>query len=159
MEKLFHLKEHGTNVKTEVVAGLTTFLTMAYIIFLNPNVIGKSNPALAALPNTMEDTAVITATCVGAAIGTWLIGWLSNYPMAQAPGLGLNAVFAYTLCLGFGLSPSAALASVFLGGVIFILLTVTGARTAIVDAIPTCLKKAITAGIGLFIAVIGFSNV
>ena len=158
MEKLFKLREHGTNVRTEIIAGLTTFLTMAYIIFLNPSIIGRSNPALAELPNSMEDTAVITATCIGAAIGTWLVGWLSNYPLAQAPGLGLNAVFAYTLCLGFGLSPSAALAAVFLGGVFFIFLTVTGARTAIVKAIPYSLKKAISAGIGLFIAIIGFSN-
>ena len=158
MEKLFKLKEHGTTVKTEIIAGITTFLTMAYIIFLNPTVIGRSNPALANLPGTMEDTAVITATCIGAALGTWLIGWLSNYPMAQAPGLGLNAVFAYTLCLGFGLSAKAALAGVFLGGIFFIILTVTGARAAIVNAIPLSLKKAISAGIGLFVAIIGFSN-
>ncbi len=158
MEKLFKLKENGTNVKTEIIAGLTTFLTMAYIIFLNPSVIGKSNPNLADIPGTMEDTAVITATCIAAAIGTWLMGWLSNYPLALAPGLGLNAVFAYTLCLGFNLSPSAALSVVFLGGLFFIFLTVTGIRTAIVNSIPISLKKAITAGIGLFIAMIGFSN-
>ena len=158
MEKLFKLKEHGTTVRTEIIAGITTFLTMAYIIFLNPTVIGKSNPVLTELPGTMEDTAVITATCIGAALGTWLVGWLSNYPMAQAPGLGLNAVFAYTLCLTFGLSARAALAGVFLAGVFFILLTVTGARKAIVDAIPYSLKKAISAGIGLFVAIIGFSN-
>lgn len=124
---------------------------MAYIIFLNPSVIGHKTTGMA-------DTAVITATCIGAAIGTWLIGWLSNYPMAQAPGLGLNAVFAYTLCMQFGLSAPAALAAVFIGGVVFILLTVTGARKAIVEAIPFSLKKAISAGIGLFIAMIGFSN-
>ena len=158
MEKLFKLKEHGTTIRTEIVAGITTFLTMAYIIFLNPTVIGRSNPALADLPGTMEDTAVITATCIGAALGTWLVGWLSNYPMAQAPGLGLNAVFAYTLCLGFGLSAKAALAGVFLGGIFFIFLTVTGARSAIVNAIPYSLKKAISAGIGLFVAIIGFAN-
>ncbi len=158
MEKLFKLKEHGTTVRTEIIAGITTFLTMAYIIFLNPTVIGKSNPVLANLPGTMEDTAVITATCIGAALGTWLVGWLSNYPMAQAPGLGLNAVFAYTLCLQFGLSAKGALAGVFLAGIFFIILTVTGARTAIVNAIPYSLKKAISAGIGLFVAIIGFSN-
>lgn len=151
MEKLFHLKEHGTNVKTEIIAGITTFLTMAYVIFLNPTVIGHKNTG-------MPDTAVVTATCIGAAIGTWLIGWLSNYPMAQAPGLGLNAVFAYTLCMQFGLSAPAALAAVFSGGIFFIILTVTGARKAIVEAIPFSLKKAISAGIGLFIAMIGFSN-
>ena len=158
LEKLFKLKEHGTNVRTEIIAGITTFLTMAYIIFLNPQVISKANPALADVPGAMEHSAVFTATCIAAAIGTWLIGWLSNYPMAQAPGLGLNAVFAYTLCLGFGLSAPAALAAVFIAGVFFILLTVTGARRAIVEAIPLSLKKAITAGIGLFIAIIGFVN-
>ena len=160
MEKIFQLKKNGTTVRTEIVAGLTTFFTMAYIIFLNPTIIGKSNPAFAAAgyEGAMADSAVFTATCIGAALGTWLVGWLSNYPMAQAPGLGLNAVFAYTLCIEFGLSPSAALAAVFIGGVVFILLTVTGARKAIVEAIPMSLKKAISAGIGLFIALIGFSN-
>ena len=161
MEKLFHLKENGTNIRTEIVAGLTTFFTMAYIIFLNPSIIGQSNPTFAEAHyahDPMTDSAVFTATCIGAALGTWLVGWLSNYPMAQAPGLGLNAVFAYTLCIGFGLSPSAALSAVFIGGIFFILLTVTGARKAIVEAIPISLKKAISAGIGLFIALIGFTN-
>ena len=106
MEKLFKLKEHGTNVRTEIIAGLTTFFTMAYIIFLNPVILGSNSPT------GMADTAVVTATCIAAAIGTWLIGWLSNYPMAQAPGLGLNAVFSYTLCGAFGLSAGAALAAV-----------------------------------------------
>ena len=152
MEKLFKLKEHGTNVRTEIIAGLTTFFTMAYIIFLNPVILGADSPT------GMANTAVVTATCIAAAIGTWLIGWLSNYPMAQAPGLGLNAVFSYTLCGAFGLSAGAALAAVFIAGIIFILLTVTGARTAIVKAIPLNLKKAISAGIGLFIAIIGFVN-
>lgn len=125
---------------------------MAYIIFLNPVILGQDSPT------GMANTAVVTATCIAAAIGTWLIGWLSNYPMAQAPGLGLNAVFAYTLCGAFGLSAGAALAAVFIAGIIFILLTVTGARTAIVKAIPLNLKKAISGGIGLFIAIIGFVN-
>ncbi len=161
MEKLFHLKEHGTNVRTEIIAGLTTFLTMAYIIFLNPKFIGTLNLGTPTEPVPffiMPDSAVVTATCVGAALGTWLVGILSNYPLAQAPGLGLNAVFGYTLCLSFGLSASAALSAVFLGGIFFIILTVTGARTALVNAIPYSLKKAISAGIGLFIALIGFSN-
>ena len=152
MEKLFHLKEHNTNIRTEIIAGLTTFFTMAYIIFLNPTILGENTPA------GMKNTAVITATCIAAAIGTWLIGWLSNYPMAQAPGLGLNAVFSFTLCGAFGLSAGAALSAVFIAGIIFILLTVTGARTAIVKAIPISLKKALGAGIGLFIALIGFVN-
>ena len=161
MEKLFHLKENGTNVRTEVVAGLTTFLTMAYIIFLNPEFVGTLNLGTVDNPVPyfiMPNSAVVTGTCIAAAFGTWLVGILSNYPMAQAPGLGLNAVFGYTLCLSFKLPAEAALAAVFLGGVFFILLTVTGARTAIVKAIPTSLKKAISAGIGLFISLIGFSE-
>lgn len=152
MEKLFKLKEHGTDVKTEIIAGLTTFFAMAYIIFLNPVILGEGSPS------DMANTAVVTSTCIAAAIGTWLIGWLSNYPMAQAPGLGLNAVFSYTLCGTFHLSAGAALSAVFIAGVIFILLTVTGARTALVKAIPINLKKAIGAGIGLFVALIGFVN-
>lgn len=152
MEKIFKLKEHNTNVRTEIIAGLTTFFAMAYIIFLNPVILGENSPT------GMKNTAVITATCIAAAIGTWLIGWLSNYPMAQAPGLGLNAVFAYTLCGAYGLSAGAALSAVFIAGLIFILLTVTGARTALVKAIPIDLKKAIGAGIGMFIALIGLVN-
>lgn len=152
MAKLFDLKKHGTNVKTEIIAGLTTFFAMAYIIFLNPLILGEGSPA------AMANTAVITATCLSAAIGTWLIGILSNYPMAQAPGLGLNAVFSYTLCGTFGLSASASLSAVFIAGIFFILLTVTGARTALVKAIPVSLKKAIGAGIGMFVAIIGFVN-
>lgn len=152
MEKMFKLKEHGTNVKTEIIAGLTTFFAMAYIIFLNPMILGENSPA------AMANTAVVTATCISAAIGTWLMGILSNYPMAQAPGLGLNAVFSYTLCGAFGLSAGASLSAVFIAGVFFILLTVTGARTALVKAIPVSLKKAIGAGIGLFVALIGFVN-
>lgn len=152
LERTFHLSEHGTNVRTEVIAGLTTFFAMAYIIFLNPAILGEASPA------GIANTAVVTATCIGAVIGTWLIGILSNYPMAQAPGLGLNAVFSYTLCGAFGLSAGASLSAVFLAGVFFILLTVTGARTALVKAIPVSLKKAIGAGIGLFIALIGFVN-
>lgn len=106
----------------------------------------------------MPNVAVMTATCLAACIGTWLIGFLTNYPLAQAPGMGLNAFFCYTMCLSMGLSWKASLAAVFLAGIFFILLTVTGARKAIVDAIPYFLKKAISAGIGLFIALIGFNN-
>ena len=137
---------------------------MAYIIFLNPKFIGTLDLGVDPVTNDpvtlfiMPESAVITATCIGAALGTWLVGILSNYPLAQAPGLGLNAVFGYTLCLGFNLSASAALAAVFLGGIFFIVLTVTGARSALVNAIPYSLKKAVSAGIGLFIALIGFYN-
>ena len=146
------LAAHGTDLRTEIIAGLTTFFAMAYIIFLNPTILGQDTPA--AIPNT----AVVTATCISAALGTWLIGWLSNYPLAQAPGLGLNAVFSFTLCGAFGLSAGAALSAVFTAGLFFILLTVTGARTALVKAIPITLKKAIGAGIGLFVSLIGFVN-
>lgn len=152
MEKLFKLKANGTNVRTEIIAGLTTFFTMAYIIFVNPSILGSQTPA------AMPDVAVATATCLAAALGTWLIGWLSNYPLAQAPGLGLNAVFSYTLCGSLGLSYSASLAAVFIAGIVFIILTVTGARKAVINAIPKSLKKAISAGIGFFIALIGMVN-
>ncbi|MFI3325712.1 MAG: NCS2 family permease [Clostridia bacterium] len=151
MEKFFKLKEHGTTISTEIIAGLTTFFTMAYIIFVNPTILGAGYGS----PANMPDLAVVTTTCLAAAIGTWLIGLLTNYPLAQAPGMGLNAVFAYTLCGTMGLSYSAALSAVFLGGIFFIILTITGARKAIVDAIPMPLKKAISAGIGMFIALIG----
>lgn len=152
MEKIFQLKQHHTTVKTEIIAGLTTFFTIAYIILLNPLILGEGTPA------NMPNTVVVTATCVSAAIGTWLIGWLSGYPLAQAPGIGLITVFSYTLCGSFGLSAKAALAAVFISGICFILLTVTGVRTAIVKAIPIDLKKAISVGIGFFIALIGFVN-
>ncbi len=152
MNRLFKLKENGTNVKTEIIAGLTTFFAMAYIIFVNPNMLGIGSPA------NMPTQGVMLATCLSAAVGTWLIGILTNYPLAQAPGMGLNAVFTYTLCGTLGLSYSAALAAVFVAGVFFILLTVTGARKAIVDAIPISLKKAISCGIGFFIALLGLNN-
>ncbi|MDO5014696.1 MAG: NCS2 family permease [Clostridia bacterium] len=152
MEKLFKLKEHNTNVKTEIIAGLTTFFTMAYIIFVNPSMLGPDGPA------KMPTVAVMTATCLAAALGTFLIGLLTNYPLAQAPGMGLNAVFAFTLCGQMGLSWTASLSAVFIAGIFFMLLTVSGFRQAMINAIPLQLKKAISAGIGMFIALIGFSN-
>lgn len=153
-EKLFKLQANGTTIRTEIIAGLTTFFTMAYIIFVNPTILGAGYDSPAAMP----DLAVVTATCIAATIGTWLIGWLTNYPLAQAPGMGLNAVFAYTLCGSMGLSYAASLSAVFIAGLFFILITVTGARQAVVNAIPLGLKKAISAGIGFFIALIGFNN-
>lgn len=155
MEKLFKLKQNGTNVRTEIVAGLTTFFTMAYIIFVNPQILGT---AIIGDDGQPLSAAILLATCVAAAIGTLLIGLLSNYPLAQAPGMGLNAFFAFTICGQFGYSWRAALAAVFISGILFILLTVTGARGAIVKAIPMPLKKAISAGIGLFIALVGLTN-
>ena len=141
----FKLKENKTTVRTEIVAGLTTFFTMAYIIFVNPSILGATG---------MDAGAVMLATCISAAIGTLLIGLLSNYPLAQAPGMGLNAFFAFTICGTYGYSWQAGLAAVFISGIIFILLTVTGGREAIVNAIPLPIKKAISGGIGLFIAIV-----
>ena len=135
----FDLKRNHTNVRTEVVAGLTTFFTMAYIIFINPSILGDAG---------MDTGAVMLATCISAAIGTLLIGLLSNYPLAQAAGMGLNAFFAYTICGQFGYSWQAGLAAVFISGVLFIILTATGARE----------KKAISGGIGLFIAIVALKN-
>ena len=145
----FNLKGTGSNVRTEIVAGLTTFFTMAYIIFVNP-------PMLAA--TGMSQNAVLIATCLAAAIGTIAMALLANYPFALASGMGLNAFFAFTICGQMGYSWQAGLAAVFISGIIFILITVTGLRTAIVNAIPLPLKKAISGGIGLFIAFIGLKN-
>lgn len=145
----FDLKGNHTNVRTEVVAGLTTFFTMAYIIFVNPDILGAAK---------MDAGAVMLATCISAAIGTLLIGLLSNYPLAQAPGMGLNAFFAFTICGQYGYSWQAGLAAVFISGVLFILLTATGAREGIVNAIPMPIKKAISGGIGLFIAIVALKN-
>ncbi|MEO1212907.1 MAG: NCS2 family permease [Bacteroidota bacterium] len=149
MDKFFQLSQKGSNVRTEIIAGLTTFLTMSYIIFVNPEMLGKTG---------MDTGAVLVATCIASAIGSLLIGLLANYPFAQAPGMGLNAFFVYTVVMGLGYTWQQGLAIVFLSGVIFILLTVTGLRKSIIDAIPANLKFAIAPGIGLFIALIGLKN-
>lgn len=149
MEKYFKLKENRTNVRTEILAGVTTFFTMAYIIFVNPNILSAAG---------MDPVSVMVATCIAAALGTFLTGWLANLPFAQAPGMGLNAFFAFTICGLMGYSWQAALAAVFISGCLFIVITVTKLRSAIVNAIPMVLKRAISAGIGLFIALIGFAN-
>lgn len=149
MDKFFQLSQKGSNVRTEIIAGLTTFLTMSYIIFVNPEMLGKTG---------MDTGAVLVATCIASAIGSLLIGLLANYPFAQAPGMGLNAFFVYTVVMGLGYSWQQGLAIVFLSGLIFILLTVTGLRKSIIDAIPANLKFAIAPGIGLFIALIGLKN-
>lgn len=149
MENFFKLSENRTTAKTEILAGVTTFVTMAYIIFVNPSVLS---------PTGMDPGAVMVVTCLASALGTLLIGLLANYPFAQAPGMGLNSFFAVTICGVMGYSWRAGLAAVFIAGCIFILITVTGLRTAIVNAIPLYLKKALSAGIGLFIAYIGVKN-
>ncbi|KKM10407.1 guanine permease [Clostridiales bacterium PH28_bin88] len=148
MENFFRLSENKTNVRTEVMAGITTFMTMAYIIFVNPEILGAAG---------MPVGAVFVATAVSAAFGTLLMGLLANYPFALAPGMGLNAFFAFTVAAKLG-SWQAALAAVFISGIIFLILTLTKAREAIVNSIPMTLKLAVSAGIGLFIALIGFKN-
>ena len=151
MEKFFKLKEHGTTVRTELVAGLTTFMAMAYILMVNSGM-------LSAL-DEVSYGAIYIATAISAVIGTMLIGLLANLPLAMASGMGLNAFFVYTVCFGFGLSYSNALVLVLMDGIIFIILTLTGLRKKIFEAIPECVRIAIPAGIGLFIAYIGLQNV
>lgn len=159
MEKLFHLKEKGTNVRTEVIAGVTTFLAMAYIIFVNPSQL--SDPAKIMGDMVMSQkifNAVFFATCISAFVGTMLMALLAKMPFAQASGMGLNSFFAYTVMLTLGYTYYQALAMVFISGLLFILITVFGLREAIVRAIPKNIKTAISGGIGLFIAFIGLKN-
>lgn len=149
MEKFFKLKEHNTNVKTEVIAGVTTFFAMAYIIFVNPNYLSQAG---------MDFTAVMVATCLSAAIGTFLTAFLANVPFAQAPGMGLNAFFTYTLCFSMGYTWQQGLAIVLISGILFLIVTVTPLRGMIIASIPAPLKNAISVGIGLFICFIGMLN-
>lgn len=153
MEKVFQLKEHGTTVRTEVIAGLTTFLTMAYILAVNPNILGE----------VMDRNGVFVATALASAIATFVMAFLANYPIALSAGLGLNAYFAYTICLGelgdMGADAfTVAITAVFVEGVIFIILSLFKVREAIVNSIPQNLKNGISAGIGLFVAFIGLQN-
>ncbi len=149
LEKQFGLKAQGTSVRTEVLAGFTTFLTMAYIVIVNPTILGQAG---------MPVAAVAAATCLAAGFGSILMGLIANYPIALAPGMGLNAYFTYTVVIGMGLPWQTALGCVFLSGVAFLILTVAGIRQLIVGAIPRPLFSAIAAGIGLFIAFIGFKE-
>lgn len=148
-EKFFKLKENGTNVKTEIIAGITSFMTMAYILAVNPSIMSAAG---------MDHGAVFTATALAAFIGTLAMALFANYPFALAPGMGLNAYFAYTVVLGMGYSWQYALAAVFAEGIIFIVLSLTNVREAIFNAIPQNLKSAVSVGIGLFIAFIGLQN-
>ncbi|GLT17226.1 adenine permease [Vibrio zhanjiangensis] len=148
-EKIFKLSEHGTNVKTEIIAGLTTFLTMAYIIFVNPAILADAG---------MDHGAVFVATCLAAAIGCFIMGFVANYPIAQAPGMGLNAFFTYAVVLGMGYTWQVALAAVFVSGLLFILLSVFKIREWIIHSIPLSLRTGISAGIGLFLAFIALKN-
>ncbi|MGL4671674.1 MAG: NCS2 family permease [Cetobacterium sp.] len=149
MEKLFQLKEHGTTVRQEIIAGVTTFLTMAYIIFVNPSILSITG---------MDKGALITVTCLASAIGTAITAFWVNAPLAMAPGMGLNAFFTFTLVLGNGATWEQALGVVFISGVIFLALTFSGLREKIIDAIPSEIRLAVGAGIGLFIAFIGMQG-
>lgn len=151
MEHLFKLKEHGTNVRQEVIAGITTFLTMAYILAVNPNLLGMDGTG-------MNAGSVFTATVIASAIATLVMAFFANLPVALAPGMGLNAFFTYTVVLGMGVSWQIALTAVLLEGLLFIILSFFNVREAIIDAIPANLKKAVAVGIGLFIALIGLAN-
>jgi AGZA family xanthine/uracil permease-like MFS transporter len=170
LDSFFKLSENNTTVKTEIIAGITTFITMAYIIFVNPGVLMQAgmneqgllgDAAVKAGINALNDSvvaAVFAATCISAAIGTFIMGFYANVPFAQAPGMGLNAFFTFSVCLTLGYTWQQALAAVFISGILFIIITLTSLREKIVDAIPQNLKLAISGGIGLFIALIGFKS-
>jgi adenine/guanine/hypoxanthine permease len=149
LETYFQLKQHGTTVRIEVVAGLTTFLTMAYIVFVNPLILGDAG---------MDKGAVFVATCVASAIGTLVMGLYANYPLALAPGMGLNAYFTYGVVKGLHYPWQVALGAVFISGILFMLLSVTRVREWIVNAIPQSQKMAISAGVGLFLGIIALKN-
>ena len=149
LDKIFHLKENHTDVKTEVIAGVTTFMTMAYILAVNPSIMSAAG---------MDSGAIFTATALASMIATLCMAAFANYPFVLAPGMGLNAYFAYTVVINMGYSWEMALAAVFVEGLIFIALSLTKVREGIFNAIPMCLKNAVSAGIGLFIAFIGLQN-
>ena len=149
LERLFQLKAHNTTLRTEVLAGLTTFLTMAYILFVNPAILGETG---------MDKGAVFVATCLAAAIGSALMGLIANYPIALAPGMGLNAFFTYTVVLTMGYTWQVALGAVFISATLFFLLSIFRIREWIIDSIPLPLRSAITAGIGLFLALIALKE-
>ncbi len=149
LESLFRLREHDTTIRTELIAGVTTFLTLAYIVFVNPSILAATG---------MDKGAVFVATCLAAAIGTAIMGLYANYPVALAPGMGLNAYFTYGVVLGMGHTWQVALGAVFISGIIFIVISVLPIREWVVNAIPRSLKIAISAGIGLFLAIIALKN-
>src|SRR5450432_4287958 len=149
LERYFEFKPLGADWKTEILAGFTTFMTMAYIVFVNPAILHETGMPLA---------AVTAATCLSAAVGSFLMGGFAKYPIALAPGMGLNAYFTYAVVKGMGVPWQAALGAVFLSGVAFLVLTLLGVRQLILSAIPHELYAAVAAGVGLFIAFIGFRN-
>ncbi|MEO8402834.1 MAG: NCS2 family permease [Gammaproteobacteria bacterium] len=149
LEKLFKLEQNKTTPRTEIIAGISTFLAMSYIIFVNPSILAQTG---------MDHGAVFVATCLAAAFGSALMGLLANYPIALAPGMGLNAYFTYSVVLGFGNSWQVALGAVFISGILFLFLSILPLREYIINSIPKSLKVAIVAGIGLFLAIIGFKS-
>ncbi|HBP30201.1 MAG: NCS2 family permease [Advenella sp.] len=149
LESLFKLREHGTNARTEILAGLTTFLTMSYIIFVNPEILGTTG---------MDKGAVFVATCLAAALGCLIMAFLANWPIGMAPGMGLNAFFAFGVVGAMGYSWQQALGAVFVSGVIFLILSATGIRKWLIEGIPKSLRSAIVAGIGLFLALIALKS-
>lgn len=149
LQSYFKLDEHGTSVRTEVLAGITTFLTMSYIIFVNPEILGGTG---------MDKSAVFVATCLAAALGTLIMAFVANWPIGMAPGMGLNAFFAFTVVGAMGYSWQQALGAVFISGAIFVILTLTGIRKWLVEGIPHSLRSAIAAGIGLFLAIIALGG-
>lgn len=149
LDRLFKLQANGTTVKTEIIAGMTTFAAMSYILVVNPGILGLSGMPVAGL---------ITVTALAACLGSLLMAWMTNYPVALAPGMGLNAFFTFTICMGREIPWDAALGIVFWNGVLFLLLTLTGVRTKIAEAVPPSLKVGVQCGIGLFIAFIGLKN-
>ncbi|MFT0851330.1 NCS2 family permease [Achromobacter sp. F4_2707] len=149
LERLFRLREHGTDARTEVLAGVTTFLTMAYIIFVNPEILSSTG---------MDRDAVFVATCLAAALGSLIMAFVANWPVGMAPGMGLNAFFAFTVVGALGYSWQQALGAVFISGVIFLIITITGIRTWLIAGIPSSLRSAIAAGIGLFLAIIALTT-
>src|SRR5215471_9679042 len=149
LERIFHLRENRTDVRTEVLAGATTFVTLAYILFVNPNILKDAG---------MPVEATFAATCVASAFATFLMGFYANYPIAVAPGMGLNAFFTHAVVIGMRLPWQTALGAVFISGLVFFLLTVTRVRQWIVNGVPPVLRLAIGVGIGLFIAFIGLRN-
>ena len=148
-EKLFKINQQGSSVKREVIAGITTFVTMVYIVFVNPAMLAEAG---------IDQGAAFVATCLAAAIGCFIMGFWANYPIALAPGMGLNAVFTYGVVLGMGYSWQSALAAVFFSGIIFLLLSLFKVREWIINAIPLVLKRAIATGIGAFLALIALKN-
>ncbi|MFS8047255.1 NCS2 family permease [Rhizobium sp. BR 314] len=149
LERLFKLSEHGTSVRTELIAGVTTFLTMSYIIFVNPDILSTTG---------MDRNAVFVATCLAAALGSIIMGVVANWPIGMAPGMGLNAFFAFTVVAALGFTWQQALGAVFISGSIFVLLTITGVRSWLIAGIPRSLRSAIAAGIGLFLAIIALKS-